>query len=549
MVAVQSNHQPKSSIQHAYSLLAGAALGGLVLPLALGNNLPHWAKTALYSAAALSAGTVGVLSKSGYLTAEQQEEKQRRNLHRTVEKLRLAHETAVKDIELQAAQALEIIELLSGLPAPVRDQMLIDLEMGYAIELFQPPAPPPAPRQGEPPTLLAAIAEGGDVDADFKELVSWYAKAAYQSMIFAGRSGEAKTGAVHFALWSWVMTAESGKVPIIYVYDPHYGMSSDPDFESSWLGIPELESVPKTVRTGVFCPTRAEDFLLWLDTVYNLYVHRQQNKIDLKSGAAPVVYVVDEMTQVLKMMDSKQADRATKRLIELATGARKFGIYGWHVLHDLAEKNTGVPRTLFTNCGFVIGARLIQDSQTRQNCPSTFSDHTVEYATIRRAQTPDGIPAGYACTFAVPDSFLPPSPLTNKQMILPWQEMTEQGAADPKSEDEVDTDPYEAWDDQFEDVAGHQPEHDPNWDETQGQPPAPSASIPKSTQARINQQNEQSRQQLVKTIAEWIHELGRMPTDSEFTRTLTKLLGVEPSANVINGVKYLLGTQYGLSFD
>jgi hypothetical protein len=437
----------KTSTTSTYAMLAASAVGGLVLPLGMSSLLPHAAKTALLTTSLLSSAALAIMNKSQYLERQVSEQRAIDGLRKAEHRRTLAREAMSADLEAKIDHMVEMCVLLADLPKPMRDLQLTTLGMPQLIPMFDPPRQPPPPRENVP--ILALVdPDSEDTGGDFAEVIDWYSQCKRQLMMFVGNQGEGKTNAAHFALYSWLATATAEEFPIIYIFDPHYGAGRDPKYRSTWLGIPRQTEVPKAVSTSVF-QGEAEDMEAWLKPLVRLYKHRKANKIDIISGARPVVVLVDELTNHLNLMDEVKAKSVAKILAELGTGAPKFGIYFWGIVHDLAQSATQIPRTLYRQCEIVMGAGMCQDHTQVTNSPKSISKHTVEYATAVRRNTTPGIPAGYATSLPVPDGFLPPSPLSNKEMELEWT--IEQTQLD-------DPDPYQNWDAEFEGETGGQPE-------------------------------------------------------------------------------------------
>ena len=509
-------------------MLAASAIGGLALPLAMSSLLPHGAKTAMLATSLVSSSALALMNKSQYLERQVTYQREVDNLRRNAHKRQMAREAMTADLEEKIDHIVEICVTLADLPPQIRNQQLVQLGMPDLIPMFDPPKPPPPPRSS--PQLIALTAEGSEDDGgELAEIISWYAECKRQHMMFVGNQGEGKTNACHFALYSWLATATPEDFPIIYVFDPHYGAGRDPRYASTWLGIPKVDEAPKTVSTCVF-HGEPDDLEAWMRPIMRLYKHRKTNGIDISRGARPVIIVIDELTNHLGVMNDAKAKAVIKNMKEMATGAPKFGFSFWGVVHDLAESNTMVPRTLYRQCHIVMGAGMSQDTAQVNCSPRKFSSHTLEYAAVASRNTPPKTPAGYATSLPVPDGFLPPAPLTNKEMELQWT--TEQTEL-------VEHDPYKQWDEQLEGKHGIQPEDvwtDESGNETEKgdvkpQPqPGPSSIPPESPLAL-----------LVQNLRLWIQLLPSPPGDEQLKAKLLEVTGQDFSGAALEGLKRELG--------
>lgn len=511
-----------SSLSGTYSLLAASAIGGLVLPLALSSLLPHAAKTAILASSLAASSTLAILNKSQYLERATIYQREVDNLRRNAHKRQLAREAMTADLEEKIDHIVEICVTLADLPPQIRNQQLVQMGMPELIPLFDPPKPPPPPK--EPLPLVALTAEGSEESGgELAEIIAWYSECKRQHMMFVGNQGEGKTNACHFALYSWLATATPDDFPIIYVFDPHYGSGRDPRYASTWLGIPKADEVPKTVSTCVF-HGEPDDLEAWFRPIMRLYKHRKINEIDISRGARPVIIVIDELTNHLGIMNDAKAKAVIQVLKELATGAPKFGFSFWGIVHDLAESNTAIPRTLYRQCHIVMGAGMSQDTAQVSCSPKKFSSHTLEYAAVVSRNTPPKTPAGYVTSLPVPDGFLPPAPLTNKEMELQWL---------PEQTELRERDPYEDWDDQLENRYGIQPED--VWEETWGDKDKFEPE-PEIKSRDINQGNI-ARDWFV-ALEKWFRDLGRNPSDDEIRAAWQQVSGKdEPLTD--NAIAYL----------
>jgi hypothetical protein len=517
-----------TSLTRTYTLLAGSAIAGLVMPLGLASLLPSVAETVMLGTSLVSSVALATMNKSKYIERASAEQRRIDNLRDAALKKQLVREAIVHDVEEKVDHVIEICTMLAALPAPVRNRQLVELGWKDLIPLFEPPKPP---QEKQSPKLVALTAEGSeDNGSELVETIGAYAQCKRQLMMFVGNQGEGKTNACHFALYSWLATATPEDFPIIYVFDPHYGSGRDPRYRSTWLGIPRVTEVPKSVLTVAF-HGEPEQLEQWLMPVMRLYRHRKANGIDLINGARPVVVLVDELTNHLNLIDEAKAKAIAKKLAELGTGAPKFGIYFWGIVHDLAQSATQIPRTLYRQCEIVMGAGMVQDHTQVSNSPKAISRHTVEVATVARRNTTPGIPAGYATSLPVPDGFLPPAPLTNQEMELEW--LVEQIELN-------EPDVYKEWDAEFEEDTNHQPEDywsDEDIDTTPAAPQPQPKPQPQEIKPRdINQGN--VAREWFDIMREWFLKANKNVTDDEIKDKWREVTGREEPLSELQ-IKYL----------
>lgn len=86
-------------------------------------------------------------------------------------------------------------------------------------------------------------------------------------------------------------------------------------------------------------------------------------------------------------------------------------------------------------------------------------------------------------------------------------------------------DPYEFWDEQFEDETGHQPEDDPDWEKTKPTEPKPQKTV-------------LTQEELITALIKWMGKTE--PTDEQLRAKAQELLGCEISADMLIGIKWLI---------
>ena len=86
-------------------------------------------------------------------------------------------------------------------------------------------------------------------------------------------------------------------------------------------------------------------------------------------------------------------------------------------------------------------------------------------------------------------------------------------------------DPYEFWDEQFEDETGHQPEDDPDWEKTKPTEPKPQKTV-------------LTQEELITALIKWMGKTE--PTDEQLRAKAQELLGCEISADMLTGIKWLI---------
>lgn len=487
-----------------YLALAGGAITGLVAPFLLSTWFTPIAKVSTWLASSVAAGTLALLCSSDTLKEQQRRQRSVEKITRYREDSLLARQAQTQEMTDKAQHQIEVLAQLAKLPDWQRNKFLQELGWQDLAGLFAKPKPP-AP---ESPEMVRQakkleVLKGEDEDSAYQ----LYRACRRQLLCFAGAQGEGKTNAAHFALWTWAHDPEDGEHLVIYVFDPHYRSGRDPRYISTWLGIPELKQVPKDgIETGVFQGDEAT-FYDWLQPIWSLYKLRKANGIAVHLGVEacpPVIFLPEEATNMIGLMDEVLAKKVKEQLSELATAAPKFGIYSWIIVHNLTESGTGLPRKYYEQHELIAGAALCGIKSQMSAAPRVLSAHTIEFAVTARRIAPSGVPCGYGTSLGeVPDGFLPPAPLNNLEMEMDWT-----GEAIDVESEEIEDSPA------AEEIATAQP-----------QPP-------KLTTADI-----------LKALQDWQAELQRPLTDEEIVSRFITLSGILPTDTTIAYFKRELGNE------
>lgn len=270
--------------------------------------------------------------------------------------------------------------------------------------------------QGKPKNRIQRIA----MDA-YRELlkaptspIALYAKLARQSVIFVGNPREGKSVAAHYALSVW-LDEQPDLIP--YVFDPALGVNDSAAFRSNWLGIPRLTSCPKDVQTGVFKGS-ARQLRDFLEPAYLLFQCREREEIN---GAAPVVVIVDELSNKLNELSEQEIEPIAQIIQALAGQAPKYNIWFWGILHTTTKDEMGLPRQAIRHCAAVMGVEANQDKSQLNNLPRTIPPGAVEYGQ-QQYRLRGGKPAGFVTSVPVENGYLPPPPLSGlDELLRDWQ--------------------------------------------------------------------------------------------------------------------------------
>lgn len=422
MVAIAPGHS-KQTLPLVYWLLTYSTVVGLASPLILHNLIHNVAKAFLYGSAFASSVTLTVMSQSPYLDRLREKEEREAEFRRDALIQHHVADALVKEIHTKSMQYHGIAAVLDQAEPRVRDQ----LEDEYGLQRLRVlPERQPAPPPEELAFHLLEVAGSEQTDEDFKEHVHSWAVCRDNNMTFVGNQGEGKTNACFFALFAWIYACQAEKKtwPTIYAFDIHCGMGRHEDYKSTWLGLPVVDKVPKSVIPCVF---HGESSQLgdWLEPVRRLYNYRKKNKIGIASGAAPVIVVIDELTGHLAEMESKRAEQVSNWMTQIATGAPKFNIWIWVITHDMTESNTKVKTAFYRQSHVVMGAASAQASHIVSACQKNIAKGSIELAgcKLRDPHRNPKAPAGFVTSLPTPDGtgLLDTPLLSNKQMELPWE--------------------------------------------------------------------------------------------------------------------------------
>lgn len=533
-----SNRRHQQSATMA-GLLFGA-VGGLAIPTLFTVQLPNTVKTIFLVASTGCSIGICAITGSKVFAKQSKTYEMVENGQAALIKFEMAAELTAAKFKHKMLTDIELLEQIQQLPH-VGLQIKYLRELGFTDVLKQleaalkaqsrPPSDPAALPQTIEATAIDMSSDRAEAEQEAriemaKEAEKRYRKLYRQSVVFCGKSGEAKTAAAHYWQYCWIKEAIQRKepLPIMYWFDPHYGAGRNPGYESSWLGIPELKRIPIDVATGVFkgSPYDIED---WLTPVWNLYVVRQRTH----ENQPAVIFGIDELTKQLPLLESTQAQRIKDRLGSLTTGAQKFGIFFAACVHDLTEKETKVPKVVYGQCEIVMGCSMSQDSQQKQNSPALLRDEAIELASMMLAQK--GKPAGYITSYdAIADNYLPLPPLSNRQMVLNWTPPKAEQSFEqtPDTTELINDDAVEDyWDDRLE--SKH-----PGLDVE--------AEIQKQQPLQVPQKFN-SLEELIAALRPWFQALPASPTDDILKAKLRELTGLNFSAHGLEAVRKWLEPQ------
>lgn len=273
-----------------------------------------------------------------------------------------------------------------------------------------------------------------------------------QSMTWLGKSGEGKTNACQYWLWCWIKEAQARNepLPVLYVYDRHYGSSRNDGYEGLWLGIPGVTEVPKHVKSCVYQNIGNGGLKQWLEPIVAIYKYRMANQQDPQNKYPYIIFGIDEFTtEVNQIQDNKEKEWVKTQLASLNTGAQKFGIYFFSCIHDPTEKTTGVGRAVYGQTETAIGCHAALVSDFVKYAPSFIPPSAVE--TAGQAVSQFGKPAGFVVSGGiVDDDYLPVVPMNNRQMVIQWETPAPTETVDTTAELISDDELMDAWDEKLE---------------------------------------------------------------------------------------------------
>lgn len=447
--------------------MIGAVLAGLLLH----RILPTESKFVLYLSSALSALTLRELENTDVLQEYREYRKTQFAAYREMADSIKDREMEEAKIRLDMQQSITLLDMITSL----EEEGYPELGMVWRQELGMPPPPRPAPepvpvKQGPLGLQLLEVAGTKNANAEFEEIVENWSACADTGVVFVGNTGEGKTNAMHWALYCWLykVRKSGGQPPVPYVFDIHANSGRDPEYRSTWLGMPILDQVPRTVSPSVYHGT-SEDLGKWLNPVWDVYRYRMKNKLDISHDVIPVVVVIDEATSHMSCLQKKEAEQVAERLKALKTGAEKFGIFVWIGTHDLTQDHTGISSTFYRNNQLVMGAQSAQSPLVMKSAQKTFAPGTLECAAqmLRDPNRPPKAPACFVTTLPVTHGItgiLDRPPLSNRQMELPWT------PADLSAEG---VDPFASFDKTFEEKHGMDPDDAEPTPPTDSEIPAP----------------------------------------------------------------------------
>lgn len=571
-----------------YAALAGAAVGGVAAPLLF--PMAAGLKTASYLASLTASGILAYGHESGLFSRQRQQHKILQESRHEVFIQQTASKEALELRRIEIAELVETLVMLDDL-SPIEQRHFLD-QMGlpelmsiYIESRQQKEALPaaievPARKVEESPfgdeklrwAVDSVIAQSSQqmqqsaaktIDETFPEID--LGKTIAEMMVFGQvplnvllacppRTGKTTTLTVTLA-WLCKLTEgratvniRNGKENIDHetgkLKDDFLGLAYDPRFYKA------VETSEEAAKFSDFYaefaatmrqPRKYPDLLI-VDEFNNIRAaaNRYDGENDLKGAQSKL----------------KQIDRDTDLLITQGTSRKKFVFY---TSHSSYVTNIGVDRsyqdgmyTIVLGRGGAMNAifksldtgtmgivknkplakKLMADFQQWLNSPSRDQSKVVVLTNLI-----DNNFGLYFVKYIDLDTV----------KFDPMPSSVEPTAAE---------DPYEVWDEEFEEDNGHQPEEDPNWEKTQTQAPKQPKSKPPTTNPivdaqdskALNQAVQDSQRELVAVLLEWIRELGHQPSDAELKAKLKEMLRNEPSDRVLNGVKYLL-SQNGCKFD
>lgn len=245
-----------------------------------------------------------------------------------------------------------------------------------------------------------------------------------KNFFFLGGMGDTKTVTAHFALWNYINDAmltahkSGGKIqpPVIMAFDPHYGRNDDPNYISTWCGLPYLgKETPKTLKNCAFKGT-AESLYPFLKLAYDEFVYRRDNEIPF-DARPPVLIIIDEFSNLMGDLDKDMQEKISKLLKKLGTESRKFGVNYWIVGHSCTKTDIGLERIVLRGCSVIVGYGILTDSSQMANLPHAVLDDGIAEVKTRKLSGIDF--PGFATNLSAAP-YVPPSPLNTIEMEFKW---------------------------------------------------------------------------------------------------------------------------------